>query len=490
MKITKKILSAFTAAACAATASVCSLSVSAEIISAEKTSGDLVYVQVDEDDDGIKDFVRITDCSSTAESVLIPKTIDDLQVREIEDDAFDDSTSLISINVDSQNSYFAADDGILFNKNGSKLICFPSAKAATSYNIPAAVKEVGANAFANCAKMSKVTIPSSVTSIGDYAFYNCESLAEIDIPSSVESVGNGAFWGTEILNYQFRNGSGPLYYADSWVIYCDDNVTTVMEGSSPIASGTTGIAGGSFAGCTELTKIDIPTGVFYIGSGAFAGCSSLSSVSIPTTVKTIGSCAFEACSALVELSVPNSVKEIGIAAFYNCSKLAKINIPSSVTTIAESTFESCSALLEINIPSNVTSIQKLAFYNCTNLNKVTINNKSCDIKDAPQTISNSGSSFGGTIYGYEGSTAQSYAKTYNILFESIGSGVGPDKPSVSGDANGDGTLNVRDAAFIAQKLAQGKSSELPLSADFNEDGTVNVRDAASIAQYLATAGKG
>ena len=35
-------------------------------------------------------------------------------------------------------------------------------------------------------------------------------------------------------------------------------------------------------------------------------------------------------------------------------------------------------------------------------------------------------------------------------------------------------------------LAQGKASKLPKSADFNGDGKVNVRDAAAIAKFLAT----
>ena len=60
---------------------------------------------------------------------------------------------------------------------------------------------------------------------------------------------------------------------------------------------------------------------------------------------------------------------------------------------------------------------------------------------------------------------------------------------LAGDANNDGKVNVRDAAFIAAKLAQGKVSELPESADFNGDGKVNVRDAAAIAKFLATGKK-
>ncbi|MGN1481473.1 leucine-rich repeat protein [Porcipelethomonas sp.] len=56
---------------------------------------------------------------------------------------------------------------------------------------------------------------------------------------------------------------------------------------------------------------------------------------------------------------------------------------------------------------------------------------------------------------------------------------------ILGDANNDGILNIRDAAFIASKLAKGLASELSESADYNGDGVVNVRDAAAIARDMA-----
>ena len=55
---------------------------------------------------------------------------------------------------------------------------------------------------------------------------------------------------------------------------------------------------------------------------------------------------------------------------------------------------------------------------------------------------------------------------------------------IPGDANGDGKVNVRDAAFIANKIAKKLEKELSLAADFNGDGKVNIRDAAAIAKYL------
>ncbi len=57
---------------------------------------------------------------------------------------------------------------------------------------------------------------------------------------------------------------------------------------------------------------------------------------------------------------------------------------------------------------------------------------------------------------------------------------------IVGDANNDGKVNVRDAAYIASALAKNETSALTISADFNEDGKINVRDAAAIAKYLAS----
>ena len=55
-----------------------------------------------------------------------------------------------------------------------------------------------------------------------------------------------------------------------------------------------------------------------------------------------------------------------------------------------------------------------------------------------------------------------------------------------GDANDDGILNVRYAAYIARMLALGSADKLPKKSDFNGDGKINVRDAAAIAKYIAS----
>ena len=76
-----------------------------------------------------------------------------------------------------------------------------------------------------------------------------------------------------------------------------------------------------------------------------------------------------------------------------------------------------------------------------------------------------------------------YAKVF-YAFEQMGITY-----DLTGDANTDAEVNVRDAAFIAQKLASNKYSELTQTADFNNDEKIDVRDVAAIARYLANSFK-
>ena len=84
------------------------------------------------------------DCTSLT-SINIPSS-----VTSIGGGAFSGCTSLTNIDVDSNNYIYSSVDGVLYNKDKTKLIKFPGGKTS-------------------------VTIPSSVTSISSSAFYGCES---------------------------------------------------------------------------------------------------------------------------------------------------------------------------------------------------------------------------------------------------------------------------------------------------------------------------
>ena len=59
------------------------------------------------------------------------------------------------------------------------------------------------------------------------------------------------------------------------------------------------IYGSTFAGCSKLKYIIIPSTVTEIGGSAFANCTSLSgTIIIPENIKYIGTYVFEGCTNL------------------------------------------------------------------------------------------------------------------------------------------------------------------------------------------------
>ncbi len=83
------------------------------------------------------------------------------------------------------------------------------------------------------------------------------------------------------------------------------------------------------------------------------------------------------------------------------------------------------------------------------------------------------------------STSTSVSATSVPITTTVPPTTTPQVTDILGDANSDGKLDVRDAAYIARMLAQRDTEKLPKNADFNEDGQINVRDAAAIARFLA-----
>ncbi len=243
-------------------------------------------------------------------SVNIPDS-----VTEIGEGAFcfgtsvaDIKASLTDINVSGDNLLYSSQDGVLFNKDKTTLICYPAGKENTSYSIPNSVAVIGNAAFEGCTSLTSVDIPNSVTEIGETAFCVCTSLTSVKIPDSVTVIGNNSFDSCKSL--------------------------TNIE----ISNSLTEIGDNSFNSCTSLTSVDIPDSVTVIGNDAFYNCTSLTSVDIPNSVTEIGECAFFYCKDLTSVTIPAGVTEIGSQAFWGCDSLTSVEIPNSVTEIGDEAF--------------------------------------------------------------------------------------------------------------------------------------------------------
>lgn len=291
-------------------------------------------------------------CSRLA-NILIPGSISSIGTW-----TFDNCSGLSSITCSATNATYASQDGILYNKDKTKILF-----------VPKAIK-------------GEVTIPNGVTDI--WGFSNCGGLTAITLPNSIKTIGKGSF------NYcsEFKK----VYYLGDIVSWFDiDGLDHLMFSSRKlningneiigelvIPDGVTKISNNAFCGCGELTSVIIPDSVTSIGDNAFDGCSGLTSITIPDSVTSIGVGAFSGCSELggytmLMLTIPNSVTSIGEYAFSGCSNIHNVTIGNGVTSIGEGVFSGCSGLWgTITIPDSVTSIGEHAFYGCSRLRSVTI----------------------------------------------------------------------------------------------------------------------
>jgi len=86
---------------------------------------------------------------------------------------------LTSVNVESENINYVSENGVLFDKSKTTLICYPAGKAESEYVIPNSVTHIEDSAFFNCDYFDSVTLPTTLTNIGENAFWGCLNLISI-----------------------------------------------------------------------------------------------------------------------------------------------------------------------------------------------------------------------------------------------------------------------------------------------------------------------
>lgn len=179
--------------------------------------------------------------------------------------------NLVSIDIDKNHARYSSKNGILFDKNKTKLLFYPSSKKATSFTVPNTVKIVENNAFGNNKYLKSVTLPNSVTDLGCDVFSNSESLEKVTLSNTIKVIKSGTF---------FK--------------------------------------------CDKLKNVNIPNSVKEIEYAAFCGCDSLKSLVIPNSITYIGYDAFSDCSQLETVTIPNSVTYIDYSCFFGDYKLKNL----------------------------------------------------------------------------------------------------------------------------------------------------------------------
>lgn len=230
-------------------------------------------------------------------------------VKNMEGYVFHNCLSLQTVDVDAANAGYSSMDGVLFNKDKTTLILYPTGRHG-DYAVPDGVKEIESSAFYYVLDLTAVSLPNSLEKIGDNAFNRCQKLESVVIPNSVTSIGPSAF----------------------------DSCIKLQSVSLP--ANLKRIEQTCFHGCVELPSIDIPASVESIGHNAFGLCTMLTSVVIPDNVKGIECAAFASCVRLSSVVIGSGMKSIGSIAFARCMNLVSVTcLPTTPPDMFRDSFD-------------------------------------------------------------------------------------------------------------------------------------------------------
>ena len=110
------------------------------------------------------------------------------------DEPFLICSNLQEIEVSEGEGEYSSLDGVLYNKDKTKLIAYPLEKRESDFKAPETLKEIGVSSFCNNRYIETVDI-SGVTDIENFAFDNCTALKSVTLSKDLKVVGNDAFYG-------------------------------------------------------------------------------------------------------------------------------------------------------------------------------------------------------------------------------------------------------------------------------------------------------
>ena len=194
--------------------------------------------------------------------ITFPKYINKITVVLLRDHT---SPKLKEYRVSPKNQKFMAKDGVLFSKNGKKLISFPANKRKETYQIAEGVTTIGEEAFRGCGKIQNIVMADTVKTIKDQAFYY-SSIRTIALSKNLQSLGGHVFNGTEITEITIPPKVRTIPE------FCFESCKKLKKAT--IEQGVKRIAPNAFRRCTELRKVFIPPSVTDFDSGAFVYFSS------------------------------------------------------------------------------------------------------------------------------------------------------------------------------------------------------------------------
>ncbi len=305
-----------------------------------------------------------------------------------------------------------------------------------SIELPDSLEKIGDGAFMFCSNLKNIEVPENVKYICENAFNSCTAAESIKILNPECEIYDSYF-----TMYQF---TGTIYgYANStaqeYAEKYDYNFSIIETEPEVTTPAVTTAVTTSEPAITTVSQVEIST-----PEETQVSQTETSVSQITTSEPTI---------TTVSQTEASNIEETQVSQIETSGSQVTTSEPA-ITTVSQT---ETSTTEETQVSQTETSVSQVT------TSKPTITTVSHVTTSAETTISNI-------------TTPKITKRTDehgNIII-------------TVGDVNDDGIVSALDAAIIARKLAEGRSSDLnKWAADYNGDGRVTAQDCADIAHFLA-----
>jgi len=293
--------------------------------------------------------------------------------------AFAPCGKLMNFTIEANNAVYEEIGGCLYYKaspnTAKELAVYPSGRDSLYFNLPRNVNvtKIGVGACARCDDFEAVTVPGHIKNIGEQAFVNCALLSKVKIEDGVTNIDYGAFMmnmnvmDVEIAGTVKKVGDYAFMHDYNSMSFDYDNPN---PGKLVLHDGIEEIGAVAFERCFYLGEVVIPDSVKKIGESSFNDTRYASRVVIGSGVTEIPDCAFSGWGRrATELTIGKNVKTIGESAFSGFERLSKIVIPEGVTKIGGWAFSESYKASTVSMPDTLTYIGTNAFQYCSSITK-------------------------------------------------------------------------------------------------------------------------
>lgn len=240
-------------------------------------------------------------------------------------------------------------------------------------------KTFGSSIFANCVSLEEIVMPKNLELIPEKAFFACTGLQKISLPEGIREIQINAFRETGIVTLKIPD---TVEHIDNYVFYnCKFLKSINIPKSAELA-----LFKNIFVGCSNLTSIKVSEeNPYYSSEGGilydkektiiYAYPTASGDLEIQKSVKKIDYNSFAECSELESVVIPSTIKTVCGFSFVNCYKLSRVvclaeTPPSSGAfafcedTFSSLTFSNC----PIYVPDNSLLLyQGDEYWSCYNL---------------------------------------------------------------------------------------------------------------------------